>query len=135
LDGGILDVLVLAENRERGRTSVESSQQTICSFVPSKHILIQDILPTFLFHFILPENEILMIVFLVVKIFLEIFRVAHVRSRSRLYDITLVVCIFFVALLDYFSRSTEAVEGEEMVDNVIVKPIFVEEDVVFLVTC
>lgn len=43
--------------------------------------------------------------------------------------------IFFVAFLDYFSWSSEAVEGEEMVHKVIVKAFAAVEDVVVLITC
>lgn len=75
-----------------------------------------------------------MIVLLLPQILPEVIWVGHVRHGGLLKGIlrSLVLRIAFVLLLDHGSGSTQAIEGEQMMDNVVVEPFLVEEDVVFL---
>jgi hypothetical protein len=127
----------LLEREKETQTSVESSQQIICSLVSCKNILIQDILPSLLFELILPESKEVFIIFLLIKVFLEVFGVTQIFKNS-LIQLTLralVACVFFIALLDHFGWGSETVKRQEVMSSVIVKAFAVVEYVVFLVTC
>ncbi len=119
------------------QTSVESSQQIICTLISCKYILIQDILPSLLFDLSLPEGKEIFIIFLLIKIFLEVLGIVQIFEHSliQLALRALVACVFFVALLNYVGWGSETVKRQEMMNNVIVKAVLVVEYVVFLVTC
>ncbi len=137
MDEENLDVLVFVRILRAKLTSIQPSEQIIPSLIPGKDVLIQNILPAFLLNFVLPENKVVSIILLLVKVFLEVFRVAHVFQDTLLglNSRPLIVCILFVALLDYLSRSSKSVESEEMVSYVIVITILIVEDMVILITC
>lgn len=76
-----------------------------------------------------------MIVFLLPQILREVFRiVGHVLDDSLLHwELrALVRGIAFELLLKHWSWSSQAIETEEMVNDMVVEPNLVEEDVVLL---
>lgn len=75
-----------------------------------------------------------MIVLLLTQILLEALGAAHVVDDILLDGElgALVSGITLVALLDHKSRGAQAVEGEQVVHDVVVETFLVEEDVVFL---
>jgi hypothetical protein len=76
-----------------------------------------------------------MVVFLLPQILCEVFRVvSHFLDGSLLHwELrALVRGIVFELLLKHWSWSSQAVETEEVVNDMVVEPNLVEEDVVFL---
>jgi hypothetical protein len=75
-----------------------------------------------------------MVVFLASHVLCEVFCVTHVRDISLLDGElgALVGGIAPVVLLDHGSWSAQGVQSEKVVDDMVVKPSVVEEDVVYL---
>ena len=102
-------------------------QKLVRSFISLEHVLVNHLLVSLFLHFLLEENKIIAIVPLVSEILGILGRVTEVLDNILVqrYWGSLVGCIVFVLLFEYFWRGAESKDRAEMVNDMVYRDFLV----------